>query len=249
MFKLSKNVPEIYVNESRDFQLLCDSFDVVQNSIKFDIDSMLNTAVTTDCSEVYLEFLARKLGFYTKRKYSSSVLRVVLASFPYLVRNKGSNRGIWMAINIFLHAIGSDASCYMEVMKDTSRDIAEILIKFSAFSFDTTLLTDLLQYVLPAGYKLKYEFYSVTESARTSLNVESKIAVTLAGDSANDVQKEPETEQHYTEQSRYLFPNKTSDPNTVYNRVDLFNLDGVSTTALFDNMTQSELEENDDECI
>lgn len=48
--RLQNNVPEVYVKESRDFQLLCRLYDCILNGVKFDIDSMLNITDSKSCS-------------------------------------------------------------------------------------------------------------------------------------------------------------------------------------------------------
>ena len=52
VFRIEKNVPEIYVRESRDFQLFCRLYDCVFDGVKFDIDSMLNVLDTHSCNNL-----------------------------------------------------------------------------------------------------------------------------------------------------------------------------------------------------
>ena len=40
MFRLQNNVPEVYVDKSRDFQLFCRLYDSCFGGVKFSIDSM-----------------------------------------------------------------------------------------------------------------------------------------------------------------------------------------------------------------
>ena len=42
MLRLENNTPSIYCQKSRDFQLFCRLYDVVNNGVKFDIDSIIN---------------------------------------------------------------------------------------------------------------------------------------------------------------------------------------------------------------
>ena len=48
LFRTQDNVPEIYVNESRDFQLLCRLKDVMINGVKYAIDSINHTSNTLE---------------------------------------------------------------------------------------------------------------------------------------------------------------------------------------------------------
>ena len=47
MIDFYKKIPEYYNNESRDFQIFTRVFDLVENSLKFDIDS-INAVLDTD---------------------------------------------------------------------------------------------------------------------------------------------------------------------------------------------------------
>ena len=62
-FRIRDNVPDAYVKRSRDFQLLCDLFDIVNNGVKFDIDSIMDLSNTELTRESMLPYLQAKLGF------------------------------------------------------------------------------------------------------------------------------------------------------------------------------------------
>ena len=48
IFRAVDNVPSVYSTESRDFQLFLRVLDFVQNSIKYDIDTMIYSLSTED---------------------------------------------------------------------------------------------------------------------------------------------------------------------------------------------------------
>lgn len=157
VFRLSENVPKVYVDESRDFHLLCNLFDSLQNSIKYDIDTMLNVADTSKCPEAYIPFLQSKLGFISQNKYSTTTLRIVLQLFPLLIRWKGSKEGVYTAILVYRRA--KHVHCDISVVFDNTD--YSILVSINTVELlDISLLKDLLNYVVPAGYKLKYQFYA-----------------------------------------------------------------------------------------
>ena len=175
IFRLQENMPDVYVRKSRDFQLLCNSFDAVFNSVKNDIDSITNVVDTRLCSERLLPLLQTKLGFFTNKHLTATELRTVLQAFKYIVRDKGSRTGIREAIEVFLKVANASNKSRIQIVDNfvsidghTSETrpgntyIVEVAIEGQ--QVDTTLLTELLKYVLPAGYQLKYSFYNATQT-------------------------------------------------------------------------------------
>ena len=57
IFRLQENVPDVYARKSRDFQLLCNVFDILQGGIKYDIDTITSVVDTRYCSERLLPLL------------------------------------------------------------------------------------------------------------------------------------------------------------------------------------------------
>ena len=208
IFRLSKNVPDVYVKESRDFQLLCNSFDAVQNSVKYDTDSILNSIIVTNCVDSYVPFLQTKLGFFTNTTYSNETLRNILQLFPLIVRNKGSIYGIQLAVYVYLHALGLDITSKVEV--DNVNYV--ISISFTTKSMDVSILTELLEYVIPAGYKLKYGFYEPI-SPQDNASVEDSVEI-LCRDNLTSVN---------------VYNDRTY--SDISSKHQLLNIDGVSTSS------------------
>lgn len=103
IIRLQDNVPDVYVNNSRDFQLLCQIYDCVINGVKFDIDTITNIIDTSKCKESFMPLLSRKVGYVDpKTGISNSTLRLMNDSWPYIVRKKGSLSAIQEAINVFM---------------------------------------------------------------------------------------------------------------------------------------------------
>lgn len=103
IIRLQDNVPDVYVNNSRDFQLLCQIYDCVINGVKFDIDTITNIIDTSKCKESFMLLLSRKVGYVDpKTGISNSNLRLMNDSWPYVVRKKGSLSAIQEAINVFM---------------------------------------------------------------------------------------------------------------------------------------------------
>lgn len=197
IFRLQNNVPDIYVEESRDFQTLCNVFDIMNSGIKYDIDSMPNILDTNLCRDSMIPLLQSKLGFFTKRTLTTKEIRHVLCAFKRLVKDKGSRIGIKEAIEIYLKLLNTNGGYRItitnnETLKKTLSETADtfynktsnvylIEIDLQSQIQNTDVLKEMLNYVLPAGYKLNFGFY-------TSQNFETEILLgsqSINGDSIN----------------------------------------------------------------
>lgn len=163
VFRLQENVPDVYQRKSRDFQLFCNVFDYMNGAVKYDIDSIRDIIDTNQCNERLLPYLQTKLGFFTNVKISAEDLRIILKAFPYIVRNKGSRIGIEQAIQVFLKIYGLSAN--VEVRIDNGDEISGDYVIYIGVQDklpDTTILNEILKYVIPAGYGLRFVFYADT---------------------------------------------------------------------------------------
>lgn len=123
IFRIENNVPDVYVNNSRDFQLLARLKTVLFAAIKHDINSTRFLSNTTYCRDSQLENLSTKLGFFHDTTLNSDVLRTVLQAFPYLVRRKGIKQAIEQTINCFLKAIGLYTKCRVTITNKAGYEI------------------------------------------------------------------------------------------------------------------------------
>lgn len=123
IFRIENNVPDVYVNNSRDFQLLARLKTVLFAAIKHDINSTRFLSNTTYCRDSQLENLSTKLGFFHNTTLNSDVLRTILHAFPYLVRRKGTKQAIEQTINCFLKAIGLYTKCSVTITNKAGYDI------------------------------------------------------------------------------------------------------------------------------
>lgn len=156
MIRTKNYVPDVYVSESRDFQLFLKVLDFVQNSLKYDIDTMLCSLSTQDIPGQYLERLKSKLGFYTNHTYEDESLRLALTVFPFIIRYKGSKEGIVRCVNAFLNHLGIRGKSKIDIYNEPEYTVR---IGLPTNLIDTTLLMDLLSYILPTGYFVEIIFY------------------------------------------------------------------------------------------
>lgn len=182
-FKIRDNVPDVYVKKSRDFQLLCDLFDIVNNGVKFDIDSIMDLSDTTLTREAMLPYLQGKLGFKTSKALPQDKLRTLLKCFPSIVKKKGSRKGIEAAICLFLNAMHTDSTYDIHVFNNDRQDVYGNYIVIVSINDNLlknlNILDDLLTYVLPAGYKVNYELAYEVDTLRTNVHPKDTITVTL----------------------------------------------------------------------
>lgn len=154
MFLIENNVPDVYVNESRDFQLVARLYDLILQSTRFSIDSMDYTSDTSKCNNRMLPLVGTKLGFFDTTRLSDAVLRKVLAAFPFIMRYKGSKEGIELVLNLFEQITNT------EVILVETEDPSVIIIRFTNYLLDVNLLYQLLEYIRPTGLIIKVEYKS-----------------------------------------------------------------------------------------
>lgn len=179
VFRLQEHVPDVYQRKSRDFQLFCNIFDCLNGGLKYDIDSIKDIIDTNQCNERLLPYLQTKLGFFTNVKIPADSLRRILKAFPYIVRNKGSRIGIEQAIQVFLKIYGLSANVKVEIVngEEITGDYV-INIGVQDKLPDTTILDEILKYVIPAGYGLRYVYYADT-SYQTIIHQKDVVNIVL----------------------------------------------------------------------
>lgn len=103
IFRLQNNVPDVYVNKSRDFQIFCRLVDLYFATTKNGADGVLKTLSATTCPDGLLQLLQSKVGYvsYDVTVYSEQ-LRKILDVFPYLIKQKGTYAGIYKTVGLFL---------------------------------------------------------------------------------------------------------------------------------------------------
>lgn len=150
MFRLQENVPEVYVKQSRDFQLFCRIYDVINNAIRFNAKSTINLLSPLQTSDKMLPLLATRVGFFPKNQYNTEALREVISAFPYIIKYKGSKKGIEMALNVILKIENNYKNSIVNI--DTENSIVNIYTETKIQG--EALLRDVLSYILPIGYDL-----------------------------------------------------------------------------------------------
>ncbi len=166
MFKLQDNVPEVYVDQSRDFQLFTRLYDAVFGGVKYSIDSLQHSTNTIDCNEKLLSLLKYKLGFFSEIELDTEGLRLLLASFLYIIRYKGSKKALLYILYLFNRISKIQNQQYnLRIINDpevASLNNDHLLhIQLSSDLYSNKLLLELLQLVLPTGYQLSYSIQGI----------------------------------------------------------------------------------------
>lgn len=181
MFRLQDNVPEVYVNESRDFQLFTRLYDVVFGGVKYSIDSLQRTTNTLECDERLLPLLKYKLGFFSELELDNEGLRLLLSTFPYIIRYKGSKKALLNILYLFNRINKIQNQQYnLKVINNpeslSSQDDHLLHIQLSSNLYSNKLLLELLRLVVPTGYQLSYTVQEINQLT-SNLNLVTDIKI------------------------------------------------------------------------
>ncbi len=159
-FRLEDNVPEVYVEKSRDFQLLCRILNIfltaaIEESAKipgnWDLDSL---------DEWLLPLAARKLGLIENSYFPPKILRNICKSWNHIIRNKGTERAVREAayavfsVNQDIVTLEVSRTATDQIYEQGSGGITVRLTASTGSIEDLAYLEKLLPYILPAGVGL-----------------------------------------------------------------------------------------------
>lgn len=155
MVRTETQVPSNYYTRSRDFQLLGRLFDLSMNSSKDYADSVRGCADGTALDGRMLSLLAKTVGFDCRDGHAASDLLMACRGFKSIMRRKGSEQAVIDCVSLLMRAQNVDDAFDVTISnKDGDADVHEVLVLVPKELSDVTLLEDLLDYVLPAGYVL-----------------------------------------------------------------------------------------------
>lgn len=176
MFRLQNNVPEVYVDKSRDFQLFCRLYDLCFSGVKFSIDSLSRSTSTKECDSSILELLKTKLGLFTSIEVDDTELRYLLQAFPIIMRYKGSKQGLEYIKILYTKMYPNVSTPEVQIRLDYT-----VRFIFSEPPKNDKLLLELLRYVLPTGYLVSYDV-AETQQYRTLLTSKDVLEYEAASD-------------------------------------------------------------------
>ena len=173
MIKLQDLTPEIYYKQSRDFQFIGRLYDIILNYIKTNVANLATLPVSPNMNEQLLNLLAFTLGFKPKKNYNSHQLLAICSVLPEILKHKGSLQAVLVAVNALLTAEG-----ITQALDYTIQPKQSITLYVSQQLTDLTLLSDILDYVLPAGLSCNIVRESqLVNSIETTIMVSSDIKI------------------------------------------------------------------------
>lgn len=149
MIKLYDKLPEIYFTESRDFQAIARSFEVIYNYIKTNADNVGHLCFDDNFDTQLLNLLTITLGFISKHNYNTRDLFNLCSSFANILKNKGSLKAVEETIKVLLNAQEIDKYFFVDIDKEDRRNL---LIYLPYELEDIVLLEDVFDYILPSGF-------------------------------------------------------------------------------------------------
>lgn len=190
MFRLQNNVPSTYIEQSRDFQLFCRLYDCINNGVQFDISTITDILDPIKVNDRIVKLLATRVGFITDIDIDNTVLRYILSAYPYIIKNKGTRKGIEAAVNAILHAEHSIKAATVEIVNKPAEGSNQAEYSVNIYtpiilsSKTKKALNELLKYILPVGYVfdiLPYDKLSGNEPLETDLTLTTSNIIAVQG--------------------------------------------------------------------
>ncbi len=148
MIRLQDLTPEIYYEQSRDFQFIGRLYDVILNYVKTNTDMIYSIPKADAAGSKMIDLLALTLGFSAKHEYNVKQLTAICSILPLILKNKGNIQSVLLIGQALLNSEGvTEAFGYN--IDELNPYLLQIYIPPSLS--DINLLKDLLVYVLPAG--------------------------------------------------------------------------------------------------
>ena len=154
MIRLQKFTPEVYYEQSRDFQFIGRLYDVVLNSVKTNADIIrYGLPFSPQSPQELLALLSMTLGFKPKHRYSQAQLLAICNVFSEVLRNKGNLKAIQLIGEAILRTEGilGKIQCFMQYNTISGKNLPIIKILVPEKLAEIALFYDLLDYVIPAG--------------------------------------------------------------------------------------------------
>lgn len=245
-FQLENNVPNIYTEVSRDFQLFCKIFDIY-------LGANLNRACTVPyildvdkCDESLLYALADMQGFVTDKYIPPNVLRNICKVFPFCIKRKGTKE----AIEVMSQAVLSTDRLVYRVSVDLVREeidekrnskaVYKIYIQCNTTQIGyIPYLKEALRFIIPAGWDVYFKLkFSIEYNLYTPLIINAPIKTTVLSGITGKVMGERPLEYDGDRRFENLENTYNEINNRMYSRVSLAKIiHAASTQELKDRTT------------
>lgn len=209
ILRYDEMVPEVYVQQSRDFQVLTRLLTLGLSSSKYFADKLKFQNSPQCIDDNLLVLLQEKVGFYTKKNFSTSELRSLLEVFYSLIRNKGSLSSIEQAIRLFFQIQNLNTNAYINIINKSDIDSYSIQIGIDSSIRDISLLQEILKYIIPTGYIISIFFYERTAFDDYITTHDDLIIISAESDSRSALGNAED-----------VFPKNDIDTTTIYKQHD-----------------------------
>lgn len=190
IFDLTKHfVPEVY-SESRDYRVFLKLLGVLITVNKYNIDRIPDLYDPMEVPDNLLESLASLVGYDYDESLKLSYNRVITKYFPYLIRNRGSERGIELAIALSLNTSEFENISSMEdIIVNFDYETATIKVFYPR---DTVIKKNLIEVVRPVGMVVEAE---MAEHGKSTNELELIAKVNYIKDHHTDDMSKVDTSQ------------------------------------------------------
>jgi hypothetical protein len=148
MIKIKDQIPSVYYDASRDFQILGHLYEVLLNYTKTNADMLYLLPNGIEADTRTTELLATTLGFKLRRNYDKEQLAALVSIFPQLLKIKGTQRAVELAGNALVKASGVPGVFSSKIENHV------LTINIPIELSDITLFIDLLPYIIPFGIRV-----------------------------------------------------------------------------------------------
>ena len=191
-FRLEDNVPGVYTDRSRDFQLLCRIIDIYLCGSINRTANMRNQLDLDNCNEDLLWAIAYMQGFTTKKFVPPAVLRNICKVFPYCIKRKGTAEAVRVAAYAVLSVdrliSGIDVTPISGGAEYDSSSTQEPYTIYIECNVQSTYqspylryLDEVLTFILPTGYAPVYRVITRTRKLPSDRVVTSHTVSYLSG--------------------------------------------------------------------
>jgi hypothetical protein len=221
MISIKNQIPDIYYDASRDFQILGHLYEVALNYVKTNADMLylLPNGIEEDTRAT--ELLATTLGFKLRRNYDKAQLAALVSIFPQLLKMKGTLKAVNLAGDALVKASGVPGMFASEINDHV------LTIKIPIELSDITLFIDLLPYILPFGLRVNIVRNTVIKrELTTSVGATSVMRIAFPGN------------EQFVERHPLGLTNVVSSEGNLaieYSDYSFINSDKYSHTAFNDN--------------
>ncbi len=233
MINIKNQVPSIYYDASRDFQIFGHLYEVVLNYVKTNADMLYLLPSNIEVDTRATELLSMTLGFKLKRNYDKAQLAALVSIFPQLLKSKGTIKAVDLAGNALVKASGVPGTFSSTIENHT------LTVKIPIELSDITLFIDLLPYILPFGITVSI-IRTTVETKKLSLDLGTTSVVRKALPGFGELATQPLGLVNISDDGTAVDYSNTNfiDPNTNEANAGLF---GASPVITFEPSPEDDL--------